>query len=146
MERIWAWIKWLITWRETATKELIDSIASKSIAQHVYSTLIQLYSASQSSLIRSTALASLGYIFRSYPMLMLKEGSTNIMDAVFASDNAQSISQLLRILQDFLASQGKVGVAPLVAVKVEQSREMAMDELVGNVDGFADSGFVITLS
>ena len=77
---------------------------------------------------------------------MVKEGSTNIMDAVFASDNAQSISQLLRILQDFLASQGKVGVAPLVAVKVEQSREMAMDELVGNVDGFADSGFVITLS
>lgn len=74
---------------------------------------------------------------------MLTETSTSIMDTVFAAGTPQSTVQLLRIIQDFLASQGKLGIVPSAgAIAIDQSRELAMDELVGNVDGFADSGYV----
>lgn len=69
---------------------------------------------------------------------MLAAGSTAIMDNIFASNNLPSQFQMFRIIQDFLASQDR---APLVSsadkVKVEGVK---IDELVGNVDGFADSG------
>lgn len=119
----------------------MDSITTGSITQHVYNTLIQLYAASSSPVLQAIVLASLGYVFRSYPMFMLRPGSTDIMDAVFASGSAQSQGQLLRILQDFLASQGRMSVtASAGAIKEEKSGSVKMDELVGNVDGFADSG------
>lgn len=75
-------------------------------------------------------------------MLMLEQGSTDIMDAIFASGSTPMQAQLLRIIQDFLASQGRSTITPSVGIKVklEQSDVVKMEELVGNVDGFADSG------
>lgn len=72
---------------------------------------------------------------------MLKPGSTAILDAIFASKDEKGIFQVLRIIQDFLASQDRAPIVqPGAKVKVETG--IKIEELVGNVEGFADSGCV----
>lgn len=59
------------------------------------------------------------------------------MDGIFGSDSPPAQIHLLRVIQEFLSSQEQPD-APVEKVKVEKGIKIA--ELVGNVDGFADSG------
>lgn len=101
-----------------------------------------------------------GFLFRAQPTLMTKEQSAEIMDAIFESPEEEGRGRLLRIMQDFLISESEkhsakekgkgsfvlVGVsAHLSSIessknKATKSGDVNMDELVGNTDGFADSG------
>lgn len=112
------------------------------MSDFIFHSLITLYNLPIGPAAQFGALTSLGFLYRAYPTFMLKQGSTKIMDTIFASPNPNSQIQLLRILQDFLASQGRVA-APTETVKAETG--VKIDELVGNVDGFADSGCVFRL-
>lgn len=125
------------------TRASIDAISPAPIVDFVYTTFIQLYRLPVGPTNQGTILACLGFLYRSYPMLMLKPGSTSIMDEIFALGPAGAASQvqLLRIIQDFLACQGRPSSGGKSGkVKVEGGAKM--EELVGNVDGFADSGCV----
>lgn len=85
---------------------------------------------------QSSALSSLGFLFRAYPTLMLLQPSTAIMDGAFKSGSPQTHLRMLKIVQDLRSSQARSALTG--KVKVEQG--VNIDEVVGNVDGVADSG------
>ena len=85
---------------------------------------------------------SLGYLYRGYPSLMLKPGSTDILDAIFAAKDDRTVFQVLRIIQDFLQSQERTPAVQAGANVKSEQQSVKIDELVGNVEGFADSGCV----
>jgi cohesin loading factor subunit SCC2 len=83
-----------------------------------------------------------------------------IMDAIFASPEEDGRGRLLKIMQDFLISEASKHSAKEKGVKPGRHRytfnlysatenikgkskrsDVNMDELVGNTDGFADSGY-----
>lgn len=119
------------------TKAAFDSISPKPISEYIYTLLVKVYSLPVGPQVQSSALNSLGFLFRAYPTLMLNPSSTSIMDSVFKTGTSQSQLQLLKILQDFLTSQAK---ASTVLAQRKAEKGVKIDELVGNVDGFADSG------
>jgi cohesin loading factor subunit SCC2 len=67
-----------------------------------------------------------------------------IMDATFASQEEDGRARLLRIMQEFLVSEATKHAQKekgKTNVKGKQPpMEINMEELVGNTDGFADSG------
>jgi len=75
---------------------------------------------------------------------MTLESSAMIMDATFASQEEEGRARLLRIMQEFLVSEASKHAqkekSKTNAKGKQPSTEVNMDELVGNTDGFADSG------
>ncbi len=67
-----------------------------------------------------------------------------IMDATFASQEEDGRARLLKIMQEFLVSEATKHAQKekgKTNVKGKQPpMEINMEELVGNTDGFADSG------
>ncbi|GAA5948648.1 hypothetical protein JCM10213_003568, partial [Rhodosporidiobolus nylandii] len=132
-----------------AAKEQIDKITTASIAESTYNHLVRLHSMPQlPHPVKATVLSSLGFLYRAHPTLMLNDASTGIIDAIFASPNAAMHQQVLRIVQEFLASQERASIATAVvpAKKKKAEQGVKMEELVGNVEGFADSGVASAIS
>jgi cohesin loading factor subunit SCC2 len=86
-----------------------------------------------------------GFLFRAKPTLMTEDSSAAVMDAIFGSPDEEDRGRLLKIFQDFLLSQvtkfneaqkGAQHAAPAKG----KGKAVNMDELIGNTDGFADSG------
>lgn len=93
---------------------------------------------------------------------MTLEQSATIMDAIFASPDEESRGRLLKIMQEFLVSEAAkhsakekglflISMATRRLTGLTRFSESAkgkskagvnMEELVGNTDGFADSGYV----
>jgi len=75
---------------------------------------------------------------------MTLESSAMIMDATFASQEEDGRARLLKIMQEFLVSEATKHAQKekgKTNVKGKQPpMEINMEELVGNTDGFADSG------
>ena len=69
-----------------------------------------------------------------------------IMDATFASQEEEGRARLLKIMQEFLVSEATKHAqkekSKTNAKGKQSSTEVNMEELVGNTDGFADSGYV----
>jgi cohesin loading factor subunit SCC2 len=67
-----------------------------------------------------------------------------IMDATFASQEEEGRARLLKIMQEFLVSESTKHSQKeknKATTKGKQPpTEVNMEELVGNTDGFADSG------
>ncbi|KAJ7065085.1 hypothetical protein B0H15DRAFT_872762, partial [Mycena belliarum] len=114
------------------------------IVEHIYDTLLQLYDKSDDGGLRSRILQCLGFLFRAQPSLMTQERSSVIMDDIFSSPDEDRRGRLLKIIQEFLISEAAKHSAKqkdtnAVKAKAKPS-DVNMDELVGNTDGFADSG------
>ncbi|KAL8277535.1 hypothetical protein RQP46_010090 [Phenoliferia psychrophenolica] len=124
---------------KTETKAELDAITTSSISEHLFNQFIRLYNLPPSAPVQSAILTSLGYLYRGFPSLMLEKGSTGILDNIFNSNDERGIFQALRIIQDFLASQDRAPVVQ-VGAKAKEPTGVKIEELVGNVDGFADSG------
>lgn len=73
---------------------------------------------------------------------MIEPASTSIIDAVFESADLGLHLQIIRIIQNFLASQERPSSSAPTIKSQRKKVEVGvqMDELVGNVEGFADSG------
>jgi len=75
---------------------------------------------------------------------MTLDSSAMIMDATFASQEEESRARLLKIMQEFLLSEAAKHAQKekgKTNAKVKQApTDVNMEELVGNTDGFADSG------
>ncbi|KAI9064653.1 hypothetical protein FKP32DRAFT_1625471 [Trametes sanguinea] len=122
----------------------IDKITQGSVTEHVYMCLLKLYEKYNDGGLRGRILQCLGFLFRSQPALMTAEPSTKIMDGIFASPSEEARGRLLKILQDFLVSEAAKHTANEKAAAGSKgksaSSKVNMEELIGNTDGFADSG------
>ncbi|KAI0350346.1 hypothetical protein OH77DRAFT_1593607 [Trametes cingulata] len=122
----------------------IDKITQGSVTEHVYLCLLKLYEKYEDSGLRGRILQCLGFLFRAQPALMTAEPSAKIMDAIFASPQEESRGRLLKILQDFLMSEAAKHAANEKAAAGPKSKsatgKVNMEELIGNTEGFADSG------
>ncbi|CCM06130.1 uncharacterized protein FIBRA_08379 [Fibroporia radiculosa] len=120
----------------------IDSITKGSIIEHVYWSLLSLYNKYGDAGLRGRILQCLGFLFRAQPALMTTDASANIMDAIFASPEEEARGRLLKIMQEFLMSEAaKHAAKEKASAKLKGAiGDVNMDELVGNTDGFAESG------
>ncbi|KAL0960842.1 hypothetical protein HGRIS_005858 [Hohenbuehelia grisea] len=120
----------------------LNSFVTGSVIEHIYTSLLRLYEKFDNSVLRGRILQCLGFMFRAQPTLMTLETSATIMDAIFASPEEEGRGRLLKIMQDFLVSEAaKHSAKEKDTVKNKgKTVEVNMDELVGNTDGFADSG------
>ncbi|PPQ86325.1 hypothetical protein CVT25_005626 [Psilocybe cyanescens] len=119
----------------------LDTISTGSITEHIYNLLLSLYEKYSNESLRGRVLQCLGFLFRAQPTLMTMERSARIMDGIFASSEEEGKGRLLKIIQDFLVSEAaKHSAKEKESTKANTKTEVNMDELVGNTDGFADSG------
>ncbi|KAJ7175276.1 sister chromatid cohesion C-terminus-domain-containing protein, partial [Mycena filopes] len=123
----------------------LDSVSSSApIIEHIYGSLLQLYENCNDGGLRGRILQCLGFLFRAQPSLMTMPRSALIMDDIFSSPDEERRGRLLKIIQEFLISEAAKHTAKqkdTVAVKNKtKPSDVNMDELVGNTDGFADSG------
>ncbi|KAI0366939.1 hypothetical protein BV20DRAFT_951369 [Pilatotrama ljubarskyi] len=122
----------------------IDKITQGSVNEHVYLCLLKLYEKYEDSGLRGRILQCLGFLFRAQPALMTAEPSAKIMDAIFASPQEEARGRLLKILQDFLMSEAGKHAANEKATAGPKGKltsgKVNMEELIGNTEGFADSG------
>ncbi|KAF8879492.1 hypothetical protein BD779DRAFT_1551796 [Infundibulicybe gibba] len=120
----------------------LNSITEGSIIEHIYNSLLRLYEKYDNSSLRGRTLQCLGFLFRAQPTLMTMESSATIMDAIFASPEEEGRGRLLKIMQEFLTSEASKHAAKEKdnAKGNPKPADVNMEELVGNTDGFADSG------
>ncbi|TFK39055.1 hypothetical protein BDQ12DRAFT_682942 [Crucibulum laeve] len=125
----------------------INRISQGSIIEHIYDSLLKLYAKYDNGPLRARILQCLGFLFRAQPTLMTLERSTAIMDTIFASPDEDARGRLLKILQEFLLSEAaKHAAREKETTKAKpKTGDVNMAELVGNTDGFADSGVSSTV-
>jgi cohesin loading factor subunit SCC2 len=75
---------------------------------------------------------------------MTLESSAMVMDATFTSQEEEGRARLLKIMQEFLLSEAakhsQKEKSKMNAKGKQAATDVNMEELVGNTDGFADSG------
>ncbi|KAG1743247.1 uncharacterized protein EDB91DRAFT_1126495 [Suillus paluster] len=121
----------------------LNSVSSGPIVEHIYKSLLELYEKYDDNGLKGRILQCLGFLFRAQPTLMTLGRSASIMDDIFHSSDLESRGRLLRIMHDFLVSESmKQHEEQKGGTKGKQGDVVDMAELVGNTDGFADSGWV----
>lgn len=119
----------------------LNSLSPGPIVEHIYKSLLELYEKYNDVGLKGRILQCLGFLFRAQPTLMTLERSASIMDDIFHSSDLESRGRLLRIMHDFLVSESlKQHEEQKGGAKGKQGGVVDMAELVGNTDGFADSG------
>lgn len=119
----------------------LNSVSPGPIVEHIYKSLLELYEKYNDVGLKGRILQCLGFLFRAQPTLMTLERSASIMDDIFHSSDLESRGRLLRIMHDFLVSESmKQHEEQKGGAKGKQGGVVDMAELVGNTDGFADSG------
>ncbi|KAF8607050.1 hypothetical protein BDV93DRAFT_436800 [Ceratobasidium sp. AG-I] len=125
---------------QPALKPSIDSIKETSIAEYIYGLIHRLYQRFNDQLLRGRLLQCFGFLFRAHPTLLTHDDSAEMMDAIFASPQEDAQARLLKIMQDFLLSEASKHSHSATSNKPKKGGAVDMDELIGNTDGFADSG------
>lgn len=118
----------------------IDSVSKLPIADHVYEVVLGLYEAFRNPAARAPLVRCLGYLFRAQPTLMTRPRSAAMMDAVFGGEDEDAKGRLLKIMQGFLISESEKHSALQKGKSTKKAKAVNMEELVGNTDGFAESG------
>ncbi|KAG2115459.1 hypothetical protein DEU56DRAFT_932992 [Suillus clintonianus] len=119
----------------------LNSVSPGPIVEHIYKSLLELYEKYNDVGLKGRILQCLGFLFRAQPTLMTLGRSASIMDDIFHSSDLESRGRLLRIMHDFLVSESmKHHEEQKGGTKGKQGGVVDMAELVGNTDGFADSG------
>ncbi|KAG0704778.1 hypothetical protein DFH29DRAFT_981273 [Suillus ampliporus] len=119
----------------------LNTVSPGPIVEHIYKSLLELYEKYDDIGLKGRILQCLGFLFRAQPTLMTLGRSASIMDDIFHSSDLESRGRLLRIMHDFLVSESmKHHEEQKGGAKGKQGDVVDMAELVGNTDGFADSG------
>ncbi|KAG1749340.1 hypothetical protein EDB19DRAFT_1682083 [Suillus lakei] len=119
----------------------LNSMSPGPIVEHIYKGLLELYEKYNDVGLKGRILQCLGFLFRAQPTLMTLGRSASIMDDIFHSSDLESRGRLLRIMHDFLVSESmKHHEEQKGGTQGKQGGVVDMAELVGNTDGFADSG------
>ena len=91
--------------------------------------------------LRMTALQGLGYFFSSYPIFMIADTSTRLMDKIFDQGTNDMKIQLMRVFQEFLAAEEK-----RISKKEENAggplytKIIDVNTLLGNTEEYAELG------
>ncbi|KAF7288130.1 Sister chromatid cohesion protein [Mycena chlorophos] len=126
----------------------LDSISTGPIVEAVFDSFVKLYGKYHDASFRIRLLSCLGCLYRAQPTLMTTERSAEIMDDIFQSNDEERRGRLLKMFQEFLMSEAEKHAAKqkdtaATAAKTKgkaTATDVNMEELVGNTDGFADSG------
>ncbi|TFK52693.1 hypothetical protein OE88DRAFT_1628274 [Heliocybe sulcata] len=120
----------------------LDSISEGPIVEHIYLSLLNLYQKHADTGLRGRLLQCLGFLFRAQPTLMTLESSALVMDHIFSAVEEEPRARLLKIIQDFLISEAtKHSFKEKENLRTRTGKAVVnMEELIGNTDGFADSG------
>ncbi|KAF8133417.1 hypothetical protein EV363DRAFT_1470656 [Boletus edulis] len=119
----------------------LNGVSEGHVVEHIYNSLLSLYAKYSDAGLKGRILQCLGFLFRTQPTLMTLERSAGIMDAIFASPDEDSRGRLLRIMQEFLVSEAAKHAEHLKGSGQGKGDGVVdMAELVGNTEGFADSG------
>ncbi|CAK5269780.1 unnamed protein product [Mycena citricolor] len=126
------------------TNDLHGISGQYTVVEHIYDTLLRIYARCEDASLKGRILQCLGFLFRAQPTLMTTERSAAVMDDIFSSSDEERRGRLLKIIQDFLISEAIKHSSKLkdsASLKAKaKAGAVDMDELVGNTDGFADSG------
>ncbi|CAE6432892.1 unnamed protein product [Rhizoctonia solani] len=124
---------------QSTVKDLIDSIDGGPIAEYIYGLIHKLYKRFNDQQLKGRLLQCFGFLFRAHPSLLTREDSAEMMDAIFASPQEEAQARLLKIMQDFLLSEASKHTHATTNNRPKKGA-VDMEELIGNTDGFADSG------
>ncbi|CEH15817.1 Sister chromatid cohesion protein SCC2/Nipped-B [Ceraceosorus bombacis] len=123
----------------------------RSVVEEVFALVLGLYQASPDRAFQTTALQSLGFMFRAHPGLITKESTRKIMSRVFHDGDAGERDLLLRIVREFLTSEQRRSSPEAAnaknraslsssATRIATPQKVEMNELIGNTETFADTG------
>lgn len=128
----------------------IDLISKGCISDQVFDAFLALYHA-RDGVFRSASLQCMGFLFRAFPSLMIRESTFEIMDDVFDNGKMEDRDLLLRVMMVYLSTeQARYDPEARCPAKTKRLSATAaegvdMGELVGNTDQLAESGVGATL-
>ncbi|CAG8790539.1 32425_t:CDS:10, partial [Racocetra persica] len=93
-----------------------------------------------SETVQKMALQSLGFIYLSYPIIMLKPESTDLMDRILNTGVMDMKIQLMKVFLDFLVSEQQKINTDLEDKKKKKNDTVDLKVLIGNADEFAEAG------
>ncbi|KZP01340.1 hypothetical protein CALVIDRAFT_492971 [Calocera viscosa TUFC12733] len=136
----------LVRTQHPDTTAQLDAMALDSITEHFYVVFLKLYQNQCNDKISTAALQCLGIMFKAYPRLLTHDSTLTLMDTVLSSNDVEARGRVLKILQDFLASEAtKRAEEEREYKKTGKRTEVDMDELIGSANTFADSGIASTV-
>ncbi|EKM54090.1 uncharacterized protein PHACADRAFT_162472 [Phanerochaete carnosa HHB-10118-sp] len=137
----------------------LAALTKGTVNEYIYTVFLRLYDKFTESSQRNRILQCLGFLFRAQPALFTTETSSRIMDDIFSSSDKEARGRLLKLMQDFLVTEAEkhanlqkengmlaihVGIWSHCCVAMAKAKssdeKVNMQELVGNTDGFAESG------
>lgn len=124
----------------------VEKITNGQVLDHVFRLLLQYSTLKLDSAVKTAVVNSLGTIFETHPIFLLKDEAMSFLDATFAQGAADkgTILSLLGVLQTILnggpktAADLEEGKGKKSAKKTEKGVDMA--KLIGDTEGFAESG------
>ncbi|CAG8609117.1 3684_t:CDS:10, partial [Gigaspora margarita] len=93
-----------------------------------------------SETVQKMALQSLGFIYLSYPIIMLRPESTDLMDRILNNGVMDMKIQLMKVFLDFLVSEQQKINMDLEDKKKKKNNPVDLKVLIGNADEFAEAG------
>ncbi|KAI7965552.1 hypothetical protein MJO29_001300 [Puccinia striiformis f. sp. tritici] len=123
-------------------QEALETISQDSIHVHVYNLLLSVYDAKPAQKIKNVTLTCLGFLYRAFPSLMTRRESITLMDSVFNNDNDSDSDlqhRLLKLIMESISNQIEQGQGDAEPV---DTKEVDVNQLIGNVDAFPDSGVI----
>ncbi|PLW54207.1 hypothetical protein PCANC_04542 [Puccinia coronata f. sp. avenae] len=122
-------------------QEALKTISQDSMHVHAYNILLLVYNAKPAQKIRSITLTCLGFLYRAFPSLMTRGESITLMDDVFNNDHESDLQhRLLKMIVDSISNQLEQG--QVVDDEPVDAKEVDVNQLIGNVDTFPDSGVI----
>ncbi|CAG8454816.1 17701_t:CDS:10 [Funneliformis caledonium] len=95
---------------------------------------------SLSETVQKMALQSLGFIYLSYPIIMLRPESTSLMDRILSTGVMDMKIQLMKVFADFLVAEQQKINTDLEDKKQKKNVPVDLKVLIGNADEFAEAG------
>ncbi|PKC70049.1 ARM repeat-containing protein [Rhizophagus irregularis] len=106
----------------------------------VFQLVLYFCKESLSETVQKMALQSLGFIYLSYPIIMLRPESTDLMDRILNTGAMDMKIQLMKVFSDFLVAEQQKINTDLEEKKQKKNNPVDLKVLIGNADEFAEAG------
>ncbi|KAG9292179.1 hypothetical protein G9A89_023899 [Geosiphon pyriformis] len=120
-------------------KEL-NTIDKGMIIPLVFDLVMYFCKETLSETVQKMALQGLGFIYLSYPIMMLRLESTDLMDRILSNGAMDMKIQLIKVFLDFLLAEQQKINADLEDKKTKSNTPVDLKVLIGNAEEFAEAG------
>ncbi|CAH7690333.1 sister chromatid cohesion C-terminus-domain-containing protein, partial [Phakopsora pachyrhizi] len=121
-------------------REGFRAISEQPMHLYVYKILVQIYHNEHVTKLRGVAIICLGFLYRSFPKLMTRTDSLEIMDGIFKVNAITEVElqhRLIKVIAEFIEGQAEqLGLKN----ELDDATGVDMGQLIGNCEGFEDSG------